>query len=605
MLGLAIPALERDGLALVLISSTDRRVIDTNAVLSRISGHPDALIRARGLDLFGCPDTDPVQSAALDAAIAGGKELHGELCWVRADATRFWFGFTVIPVGDVASGVPAVLFMGRDITERRRRDREEATIQAVLTQVFRHLDVAAAVILPNDCVLVANPAYAALTGYAMPELPGLSVDRLTAPESLDEARRRRAEQRRSGESYRMPFQLRRKDGSVIPVLINAVAVEHEGTRFRVVTLHAGRTREDAEPKQRQFVVGQVGLIRLDPLREAYGERWRQVENRLMMLAESVLRRRLEAGDVYARTEGGGFAIWFARGTEIDNADRVAAITREIRIRLVGEFDGDAAPGVTGHAASVPADGINAPPDPETLVSTLMERLATRQAELRGQVMAELAEALVAPATVQERLVGSAGGGAGMLWVTLDPGLRRRIEAARALAGAETAGIPDHDLVLLGAAAEQALSDLAAGARTPTAVPVAYDTFSSAAQRRGFLAACRGLPQPVREVLTPVLDGIPPGTNPVRLMELGHELAPLFGAVGLMAEGPALPDLPPGLGPYSLIVFDGATLRSVPEPRLGRLFGEARMRRLRVAVRQAGPQAQRLARLGAQFLGVAA
>ena len=73
----------------------------------------------------------------------------------------------------------------------------------------------------------------------------------------------------------------------------------------------------------------------------------------------------------------------------------------------------------------------------------------------------------------------------------------------------------------------------------------------------------------------------------------------------MAEVPALPDLPPGLGPFSLVVFDGATLRPVSGVKLGRMFAEARMRRLRVAVRQAGPQAQRLARLGAQFLGAAA
>lgn len=602
MLGAVIPALERDGLALVVIASPDRRVIDANAVLRRVSGFPEAMLRERGLALLACPESDPGTLARLDAAIAAGSELRDEICWARADGTRLWFGFTVIPLGAVAG--PAVLFMGRDITERRRREREDATIQAVLTEVFRNLDVAAAVIMPNDCILVANPAYAALSGYAMAELPGLSVDRLTAPASLEEARARRAEQRRTGGRYRMPLQLRRKDGSVIPVLIHAVAVEHEGTRFRVVTLHAEHRQDAASPEPR-FVVGQVALIRLDPLRAAYGERWAQVESRLMMLAESVLKRRLEPDDVYARTERGGFAIWFARGTEIDNADRIAAITREIRIRLMGEFGDDDVPGVTGHAASVPADGIEVPPDPETLASTLMERLAARQAELRSQVMAELGQALAAPRVVPERLIGTGGGGAALLWMTLAPELCRRIEAAHALAGEATAGLSDRDIVLLGAAAEQVLSALAAGDRTPAALPVGYETVSSPARRRSFMAACRGLPAPVRESLTPVLDGIPPGTNPVRLMEIGHELAPLFNSVGLMAEGPALPDLPPGLGPFTLIVFDGAALRAVPEARLGRLFGEARMRRLRVAVRQAGPQAQRFARLGAQFLGVAA
>ena len=597
---LVFQGLERDGLALAIIACTDRRVIDSNAILPRISGLPKAMLRERGLAPLACAESDPHELAKLDAAIAAGSDLRGEICWKRADGTPFWFGFTVIPLGEVSGEGPAVLLMGRDITDRRRREREGATVMAVLAEVFRHLDVAVAVITPNDRILVANPAYAALTGYTMAELPGLPVDRLVAPASLEEARARRAEQRRSGERYRMPLWLQRKDGSVIQVFLNAVQVEHEGTRFRVVTL---RTAREAGQAEARLVVGQVALIRLDPLRKAYGERWNQIESRLMMIAESVLKRRLEAGDVYARAEGGGFAIWFARGSEVENADRMAAITREIRIRLIGEFGADGVPVVAGHAAAVPSEGIDVPPDLQTLASTLMHRLAAREVELRAKVMEGLEQAIAAPRLLEERLAGA--GGEGLLWVTLDPALRRRIDAAHALAGDATAGLPDHDLVLLGAVAEQALSRIAACDRMAAAIPVAYETMSSAPRRRVFLAACRKLPLPAREALTLVLDAIPPGTNRLRLMEIGHELAPLFGAVGLVAEGPALPDLPPGLGPYSLVVFEGSALRAVPEAKLSRLFGEARMRRLRVAVRQAGPQAQRLARLGAQFVGAVA
>ena len=132
MLGAVIPALERDGLALVLIGSTDRRVIDANAVLPRISGLPEAMLRERRLALLTCAESDPDQLGKLYAAIAAGSELRGEICWCRADGARFWFGFTVIPLGEVAGEGPAVLLMGRDITHRRRREREEATVTAVL-----------------------------------------------------------------------------------------------------------------------------------------------------------------------------------------------------------------------------------------------------------------------------------------------------------------------------------------------------------------------------------------------------------------------------------------------------------------------------------------
>lgn len=103
----------------------------------------------------------------------------------------------------------------------------------------------------------------------------------------------------------------------------------------------------------------------------------------------------------------------------------------------------------------------------------------------------------------------------------------------------------------------------------------------------------------------MVDAIPPATNRLRLVEIGQELAAIFGAVGLVAGAPVLPDLTPGIGPYSLVVFDGSALRAVPDAKLGRLFSEARLRRLRVAVRRAGPHAQRFARFGAQFLGSAA
>ncbi len=598
-----VPALERDGLALLVLASADRRVIDANAVLARASGFSEEAIRARGLAVLTCPETDEETLARLESAIAGGVELRDEIRLGRADGTSFWFGFSVIPLGALDGVGPAVLLMGRDITARHRLEREEATIKSVLAEVFRSLDVAVAVVLPNDRILVANPAYAELTGYGMQELSGLPVDRLTAPESLGEARARRAELQRTGQRYSMPLRLLRKDGTVLAVRLKATAVEHAGTRFRVVTLHPEGGAE-AGRSWRRFVVGQIGFIRLDAVRRAYGERWSQVEGRLMMLAETVIKRRLEPGDVYARTRDGAFAIWFARGSETENADRIASITREIRIRVVGELGADGTPDVAGHAAAVPAEGITVPPDEETLGSTLAQRLRARQEELRAEVMAGLERALSSPRIVEERLTGTSPGGTDLLWMSLDPDLRRRIDAAHALAGEEAIALADHDLVLLGGAAEALLSRLAAGGAVSAAFPVSYRTLASMPSRRGYLDSCRGLSRPVREHLTPSIDAIPAGTNAFRLLEFGQEIGALFGAVGLVAEGPSLPDLPPGVGPFSLIVFDGAALRPLSDARLARLFGEARSRRLRVAVRQAAPQAHRLARLGANLLGLA-
>jgi hypothetical protein len=153
-------------------------------------------------------------------------------------------------------------------------------------------------------------------------------------------------------------------------------------------------------------------------------------------------------------------------------------------------------------------------------------------------------------------------------------------------------------------AEQALSALAEGSRSPRLFPVSFGALAETARRRRFVASCRALPKPVRELVTPVLDGIPAAIHPTRLLQLGQELAPLFAAVGLAAEAPALPQMLPGVGPYSLVVFEPGALKGVPEGSIGKLFGEARARRLRIAVRHAEAESSRLARLGAQFLGIA-
>jgi PAS domain S-box-containing protein len=599
-------ALEDDGLAVVLLRCRDRSIIEMNGVLSRLSGHSESRLRGHGLDCLTGAATEPTAQAALDAAITAGTKLYSEICWSRADGPAFWFGFSVVPVGAIDHLGPAVVLIGRDITERRRASRQDAMTQAVLASVFRLLDIPAAVIRPDDRILVANPAFAELMGYTLRALDGMHVDQLVGENSLEEARRRRAAQRQSGEPYRVGLLVRRNDGAEAEVKLTSAMIEHESAvGFRVVTLLPDGQPVSDIRMPRESVVGRVRLVRLEPLQQAYGPRWAQVAPRLMMLCESVIRRRLNRDDVYARTEDGSFAIWFARGSETENAERIAAITREIRISLAGEFEGDTVPDVTGLAATVPSHDLSRPPGPEELAATLMDRLEARRSALRAQVLGGLQEALAAPALTQEKLVAAGGSGAGLVWLDLAPALRRRIEGARAIADAGDDALPDQEFVLLGAVAEQALSTLAGGDRSLHVFPIPYSALAVTSRRRGFVASCQALPPPVRELMLPVLDGTPSGIQPQRLLDLGQELAPLVASLGLAAEATALPPLPPGLGPFSLVVFEARSLKPLPEGKLTRLFGEARARRLRVAVRHAGQGGTRLARLGAHFLGIAA
>jgi PAS domain S-box-containing protein len=489
-------ALEEDGLALALLRCRDRSIIGMNTVLPKLSGHSESLLLRQGVACLAGAATDAAARASLDAAIGAGTGLQGEICWSRADGTPFWFGFSVVPAGAIDEFGAAVVLIGRDITERRRASRQDAMTQAVLAAVFRRLDVPAAVFRPDDKLLVANAAFAELTGYGLRELNGMHIGRLIGERSVAEARRSWLAQRQPGESCRMSLLVRRKDGAETEVKLTAAVIDQESAvGCRVVTLVPDGKPVNDIRMPCESVVGRVRLVQLEPLKKAFGERWANVAPRLMMLSEAVIKRRLDRDDVFARTEDGGFAIWFARGSETENADRIAAMTREIRIKLLGEFEGDTAPDVTGLVATVPTDDLSHPPQPAELAAALMDRLEARRSALRVQVLGELQQALAAPELLQEQLAAGGGAGTGLVWIDLAAVLRRRLDGARALVEAGDAAVPDPEFVLLAAVAEQALSALAGGRRSPHLVPVSYGALAEAARRRRFVAACRALPQP--------------------------------------------------------------------------------------------------------------
>ena len=342
-------ALERARLALLVLRCGDGRVVFANAVFAECAGLDRAKLAGSRLSDLIAAETPAPSREAFTAAVAAGSDWHGTVSLAQPSGGTVVLALSLVPLDDEFGG-PAVLLVGRDVTEEERHAREETRLNRLLAEVFRRLDVAAAVVGPDDRILVANRAYAALTGYALAELAGLAVDRLTAPENREEAALRRAAQRSTGEAYAMPLTLLRRDGTRLPVLLRSVAIEDEGVRLRLVTLredHALHT--PALPPE--FQSGDVRFLRLDALRRALGPAWAEHGSRLLLHAEGMLKRRLGAHDVFARTAEGDFAIWFESGDALANAERLSRIAREVRVELAGELD--AALAQAGAAESMP------------------------------------------------------------------------------------------------------------------------------------------------------------------------------------------------------------------------------------------------------------
>ena len=124
--------------------------------------------------------------------------------------------------------------------EARYRGLFEGVVDAVLVadEAGRYLD--------------ANPAAVRLTGYSRDELLGMRVSDLPAHEPIwSEVEYARFLQDRA---WRGEFELRRKDGTIVPVEARATAIELPDGRLNVATLRNVSERRRLERLQRNFLM---------------------------------------------------------------------------------------------------------------------------------------------------------------------------------------------------------------------------------------------------------------------------------------------------------------------------------------------------------------
>ncbi|MBI4762023.1 MAG: sensor histidine kinase [Chloroflexota bacterium] len=126
---------------------------------------------------------------------------------------------TVVMVQHLIRGVfHSHLQLQREISERRRLERELQEQRDFALQIINSLGQGLTVTNAEGVFELVNPAYAHLIGYEPHELIGKSPAQVTYPESLRELERAHA-QRRNGLITTYESLLRHKNGKGVPVLI--------------------------------------------------------------------------------------------------------------------------------------------------------------------------------------------------------------------------------------------------------------------------------------------------------------------------------------------------------------------------------------------------
>src|SRR5262249_16702368 len=112
---------------------------------------------------------------------------------------------------------------------------------------------------------------------------------------------------------------------------------------------------------------------------------------------------------------------------------------------------------------------------------------------------------------------------------------------------------DFDRLVLGVAAEQAVSEVGQGSLLLTLVRLHFDGFLNERRLQRYLAACQALDDRLRRRLVLVLRGLPKGVPNSRVLDCTARVHPFCHGVGLQSDDMDVPALDPALLNSAIVV----------------------------------------------------
>src|SRR5688572_20320564 len=208
----------------MVLRDADFRVVDVNPAYEKMSGRTRAEALGRN-DLTMSPPELNAHVRALHARAVAGEPVMFEALARRKDGSRFDIETRGVPI--VHEGRPHVLYIGRDITARKRA---EEMLRANEEQYRAIFNAAADALVLRDAdfrIVDVNPAYETMSGYSRDEVIGL--DRVVAnPAEMSAQLRALHEKALAGETVMVETVRIRKDGTRRDVELRGVAIQFRG-----------------------------------------------------------------------------------------------------------------------------------------------------------------------------------------------------------------------------------------------------------------------------------------------------------------------------------------------------------------------------------------
>ena len=208
----------------MVLRDADFRVVDVNPSYTTMSGYTrDETVGIDRLLTVGGEDNE--QWRAAHRRMLAGEQLRFEFAARRKDGTPYEAEVRGMPV--TWNGRPHVLYVTRDITERKRAERALAASEEQYRGIF-NASADAMVLWNSELTIVdVNPAFLRIYGFTREQVTGQGYP-ATFPAEYIEERQRLVRRALAGEASELQTQAFRGDGSRFEVDLRVVPVMHQG-----------------------------------------------------------------------------------------------------------------------------------------------------------------------------------------------------------------------------------------------------------------------------------------------------------------------------------------------------------------------------------------
>ena len=568
-----------------------------NAAAERRTGYPAAALLGQPLAKIVLPAAWPEVISQLRRIVETGEPSRIELLARDAGQKDYWIELSIIPIFGPEGAIRHFVRIGRDVTARKQAEQQRESAQRLLASVFGAVDSPLIVADESGIVIMSNAAVTRHLGWSATEMTGKPVatlldeagravfdQALTAPDAGDQART-------------LEVRLVQRNGATIAGSLQLTAVRQPDQQRHFVikldlpaaapSLDQAIRRAMSRGENAAVVAGKLQLVGLDAVQEKLGRRWPELAERTLALAERVIRRYLQPGDIFCRTAGESFLVFFERLTEDEAKFKAQAIGAEIRDRLIGEIPEMVEAKVASFAATVTVDRADAASE-ESIVEALGKRLEKERSTVEAAAREAAANALRTVKVTFQQVLNEQRKPAPIVAARLPRALREPVETLLAL-GQEPYGL-EAEAFLLAGAGERILAELGRGGADLVIVPVRFGTVARNRDLEAWLKVARNLGDAGRRQVVAEIVDIPRDVAGVRLTDIAMRLSSLFRTVAFelpTVEASFVPALP---APARLVTIPiRCTLDSggeVAVSPLTRLMKSLELRRCRLIAKDA-------------------